>query len=321
MLIRSRTLTGLLFITLAGTSAAGAAQLTTSAHQTEQDKARQEALAPQQQDFQSSQQRVAPQGIPFPEETHCKLINRVDIDSDNQALTRKLLAKTAQQAQGRCLGSEGIRLLAYTLQNELIAQGYITSLIDVPSQSLEQGMLRLTLHYGKVGAIGYADGSDTTRLWNSLPTSSGTILRLSDLEQGMANMQRLPGATAHMKLLPGQHEGESDIQIARSLAKKWQLGAWLDDAGSKASGRYQAGGALYLYDLTTLTISCTFPAGAILNSISITTATTTAACITPSPSATGHSAPTGHTASIASSLTATGRRWIIRVKIATTAPR
>ncbi|MDO6928851.1 ShlB/FhaC/HecB family hemolysin secretion/activation protein, partial [Acinetobacter baumannii] len=48
------------------------------------------------------------------------------------------------------------------------------------------------------------------------------------------------------------HEGESDIQIARSLAKKWQLGAWLDDAGSKASGRYQAGGALYLYDLTTL---------------------------------------------------------------------
>lgn len=51
MLIRSRTLTGLLFITLAGTSAAGAAPLASSTHQTEQDKARQEALAPQQQDF------------------------------------------------------------------------------------------------------------------------------------------------------------------------------------------------------------------------------------------------------------------------------
>lgn len=233
MLIRSRTLTGLLFITLAGTSAAGAAPLTSSTHQTEQDKARREALAPQQQDFQSSQQRVAPQGIPFPEETHCKLINRVDIDSDNQALTRKLLAKTARQAQGRCTGSEGIRLLAYTLQNELIAQGYITSLIDVPSQSLEHGILRFTLHYGKVGAIDYADGSDTTRLWNSLPTSSGTILRLSDLEQGMANLQRLPGATAHMKLLPGQHEGESDIQIARSLAKNGSLAHGLTTPAAK----------------------------------------------------------------------------------------
>lgn len=252
MLIRSRSLTGLLFITLAGASAVSAAQLTTSAHQTEQDKARQEALTPQQQEFQSSQERGAPQGIHFPVEAHCRLINKVDIDSDNQALTRKLLAKIAQQAQGRCLGSEGIRLLAYRLQNELIVQGYITSLIDVPSQSLEQGILRLTLKYGKVGAIDYAGGSDITRLWNSLPLSPGAILRLSDLEQGMANLQRLPGSTAHMKLLPGQREGESDLQIARSLEKKWQLGAWLDDAGSKASGRYQAGGALYLYDLTTL---------------------------------------------------------------------
>jgi hypothetical protein len=31
-----------------------------------------------------------------------------------------------------------------------------------------------------------------------------------------------------MKLLPGQREGESDLQIARSLEKKWQLGAWLE---------------------------------------------------------------------------------------------
>ena len=171
-----------------------------------------------------------------------QLINRVDIDSDNRAHPE--ITGENRAAGAGTPGSEGIRLLAYTLQNELIAQGYITSLIDVPSQSLEHGILRFTLHYGKVGAIDYADGSDTTRLWNSLPTSSGTILRLSDLEQGMANLQRLPGATAHMKLLPGQHEGESDIQIARS-GEKWQLGAG-DDAGSKASGRYRRRGPLSL---------------------------------------------------------------------------
>lgn len=174
------------------------------------------------------------------------MINRVDIDSDNRALTRKLLAKTARQAQGRCTGSEGIRLLAYTLQNELIAQGYITSLIDVPSQSLEHGILRFTLHYGKVGAIDYADGSDTTRLWNSLPTSSGTILRLSDLEQGMANLQRLPGATAHMKLLPGQHEGESDIQIARSPAKNGSLALGLTTPAAKPADATVPAGPLSL---------------------------------------------------------------------------
>ncbi len=104
MLIRSRTLTGLLFITLAGTSAAGAAPLASSTHQTEQDKARQEALAPQQQDFQSSQQRVAPQGIPFPEETHCKLINRVDIDSDNQCAHPEITGENRTAGAGTLSG-------------------------------------------------------------------------------------------------------------------------------------------------------------------------------------------------------------------------
>ncbi len=36
-----------------------------------------------------------------------------------------------------------------------------------------------------------------------MPTHTGKILRLSDLEQGMANLQRLPGTSAHMKLRPG----------------------------------------------------------------------------------------------------------------------
>ncbi len=63
-----------------------------------------------------------------------------------------------------------------------------------------------------------------------------------------------------MKLLPGQHEGESDIQDCPQPGEKWQLGAWLDDAGSMpaaATSRRR----LYLYDLTTSTISCTFRRG------------------------------------------------------------
>ncbi|MDO1611313.1 ShlB/FhaC/HecB family hemolysin secretion/activation protein, partial [Klebsiella pneumoniae] len=76
----------------------------------------------------------------------------------NQALPRKLRAKPARRAQGRGLGSKGIRLRAYPLKNELTAQGYTPSLIDVPSQSLEPGIPGSTLPYGKVGAIDYADG-------------------------------------------------------------------------------------------------------------------------------------------------------------------
>ncbi len=51
----------------------------------------------------------------------------------------------------------------------------------------------------------------------------------------MANLQRLPGATAHMKLLPGQHE-ESDIQIARS-GEKWQRRGLTTPAASQRTLR------------------------------------------------------------------------------------
>ncbi|MCS6038148.1 hypothetical protein LNQ52_31890 [Klebsiella pneumoniae subsp. pneumoniae] len=145
----------------------------------------------------------------------------------NQALTRKLLAKTARQAQGRCLGSEGIRLLAcIPLQNELIAQGYITSLIDVPSQCA--GARHTQVHactMAKWALSTMPTARTPPRLWNSLPTSSGTILRLSDLEQGDGQpAAHLPGATAHMKLLPGQHEGESDIPDRPQPGEK--MAAW-----------------------------------------------------------------------------------------------
>lgn len=230
-------------------------------NQVEQDKARESALMPHQQQYQSSRSHVKTQTLIFPEEATCRYITQVDIASEDKAKTTALLGKIASQAIGHCLGVEGIRLLTTALQNELITQGYITSLIDVPSQSLEGGILKITLVYGKTGHIAFAPNSATTNLWTSMPTHTGKILRLSDLEQGMANLQRQPGASAHMKLRPGEHIGESDIEIARVTDKQWQVGAWLDDAGSRASGRYQGGGALYLYDLSSLNDILSISAG------------------------------------------------------------
>lgn len=229
-----------------------ASQSTTS--QIEQDRARQETLEPKQQSFQSSQLGSGTKSIVFPQEATCKFINDIKIESDDEKLTYKLLNKLSIQAKNKCLGIEGIRLLARTMQNELIVHGYITSLIDIPSQDMENGILTLTLAYGRVGRIAYneQEENDKTSLWNALPVSQHDVLALPDLEQGMTNLQRLPGSSAHMTLRPGERANESDIVLTRKIDKLWQVGAWLDDSGSRASGRYQGGAALYLYDLTSL---------------------------------------------------------------------
>lgn len=289
-------------------------------NQVEQDKARQSAMAPAQQEYSPSGTGSQKYKLAFPPEATCRYIDHVEIISADHKLTHSLLGNIAIQAEKKCLGIEGIRLLTTTLQNELIARGYITSLIDVPSQSLNDGILSITLSYGYIGNISWAsDNSATTSLWNAIPAKTGDILKLTELEQGMANLQRLPGSSAQMKIMPGKKNAESDIQISRHLARNWQVGAWLDDAGSRSSGRYQAGGALYLYDLTTLNDILYLSMGGMSSLINITMATRIKVSIILFPLDFGHSVFTVHKVNIASSSMADTLPSNIKAKMITPA--
>jgi len=44
-----------------------------------------------------------------------------------------------------------------------------------------------------------------------------------------------------VELVPGQHAGESDIRIHRSPSRYYRLGTWINDEGSRTTGRYQSG--------------------------------------------------------------------------------
>ncbi len=91
-------------------------------NQVEQDKARQSALAPAQQEYSASGRGSQKYKLAFPLEATCRYINHVEIISADHKLTLGLLGNIARQAEKKCLGIEGIRLLTTTLQNELIAR-------------------------------------------------------------------------------------------------------------------------------------------------------------------------------------------------------
>lgn len=88
---------------------------TSHTNQTEQDKARQSALKPEQQEYQSSRSGVYKHKLVFPSETTCQYINKVDIISEDEKLTQRLLGGIALQAEHKCLGIAGIRILTATL--------------------------------------------------------------------------------------------------------------------------------------------------------------------------------------------------------------
>lgn len=85
------------------------------------------------------------------------------------------------------------------------------------------------------------DSDDYIQLYSSFPAHEGSLLDLRDIEQGLENMQRLPGVQADMEIVPGEQPGESDILITRKQDKYWRLGFSLDDSGTRSTGRYLGG--------------------------------------------------------------------------------
>ncbi|MCW8907154.1 MAG: ShlB/FhaC/HecB family hemolysin secretion/activation protein [Sedimenticola sp.] len=190
----------------------------------------------------------SPDRVPegFPRETPCYVIEQVELRGGEMRLQR-LLQPLAERAVGWCLGVKGINLLMSRMQNRLVEDGLVTTRVLAPAQDLRRGLLLLRVVSGRVGRLlQEGGGASTIDLASTLPVVSGDLLDLRDLEQGLENLQRLPGVRAGLQLVPGQRPGESDLKVSWQQQKRWRVSVMLDDAGSEQTGKKQAAATLFL---------------------------------------------------------------------------
>lgn len=96
-----------------------------------------------------------------------------------------------------------------TLQNRLVDHGYVTTRVLAPSQDLKSGILRLVVIPGVVRHVRLTpDSDDYIQLYSAFPAHEGSLLDLRDIEQGLENMQRLPGGRLIWKLCPVSNQGK-----------------------------------------------------------------------------------------------------------------
>jgi hemolysin activation/secretion protein len=189
------------------------------------------------------------------EETPCFPIHRIELigDSANRfQWSLKAADPDADPATGRCLGTAGINLTMKRIQDAIIGRGYVTSRVLAKPQDLKSGTLVLTLIPGRIHRIRFADGtSGRATQWNAVPASPGDLLNLRDIEQALENFKRVPTADADIRIMPaegaGAQPGESDLVITWRQGTPLRLNISVDDAGNKATGRYQ-GTATLSYD-------------------------------------------------------------------------
>ncbi|WP_312975358.1 ShlB/FhaC/HecB family hemolysin secretion/activation protein [Atlantibacter hermannii] len=241
------TATGLLFTSVASSAEGVAGAEEQIIIQQQRQKALEQQLTPPKPDVRLSPPSSGFGSIDYPNETPCFPIHKVVLSGEEKLPRWLPIQHLGVEAEGRCLGAQGINLLMSTLQNRLVDHGYITTRVLAPSQDLKSGVLTLVIVPGYVRQVRLTPDSDRyIQLYSTFPPREGELLDLRDIEQGLENLQRLPTVKAHMEILPGEQPGESDIEVSWKQEKMWRLGASLDDAGTKSTGRYQGGLTLSL---------------------------------------------------------------------------
>jgi hypothetical protein len=175
----------------------------------------------------------------YPEEEPALLINDIVLRGDDADEFRFALRDVAD-ARGRKLGARGIKMVLARVQSRIISAGYVTTRVYAEKQDLSGGTLVLTLKPGYLHEARLSEGSDTRiSLYSNLPVRDGGLLNIRDIEQGLENFRRIPSAATTMELEPGTREGESDLVVNRDQHRRFRFRASADNAGQKATGRYQ----------------------------------------------------------------------------------
>ncbi|MDQ0588274.1 hemolysin activation/secretion protein [Variovorax paradoxus] len=157
---------------------------------------------------------------------------------------------------GRCLGTAGVNVVLARAQQAAIARGFVTTRVLAAPQDLSAGALILSLVPGRIAAIRLTPDSSSTLLGSSallataIPARVGDLLNLRDIEQGLENLKRAPTAEADIQIepstAPDARPGDSDLVVKYVQARKVRLTLSLDDSGTEATGRYQAGATVSL---------------------------------------------------------------------------
>ncbi|MBC8951255.1 HecB [Xenorhabdus sp. TS4] len=180
-------------------------------YQQQQQQALEQRLEAKAPTVRLSDDTPSASNLKFSKEFPCFVIHQVTLSGQEDLPHWLPLQRLADQANGHCLGSQGINLLMGNMQDRLVSHGWVTSRVLAPQQDLREGELKLVVLAGKIHQITRTPESNRyATLYTAIPAHKGNLFDLRDIEQGLENLQRLPTVQAKMELVPAAKPGESN---------------------------------------------------------------------------------------------------------------
>jgi hemolysin activation/secretion protein len=168
----------------------------------------------------------------------------------NSVLSQADVDNIEQAFLGKHLGSARINLLLRRFTEAFVAHGLITTRAYLGEQNLRSGTLAITFVPGVIESIRLNGQALSPRdpkapgrglLHNlgikmALPTAPGELLNLTDLEQGVEQINRLRLNKAEMQILPGTTPGGSIVGLSNKTSDPFWFSAGIDNYGSEQTG-------------------------------------------------------------------------------------
>ncbi|MBD2809312.1 ShlB/FhaC/HecB family hemolysin secretion/activation protein [Xenorhabdus sp. Vera] len=135
----------------------------------------------------------------------------------------------------QCISSSNVNRLTRELTRLYVQKGYITARVQIVRPN-SQGNLGLRVTEGFIEKIEGGDRWVNSRLL--FPGLEGKPLKLTQLDQGLDQANRLQSNTTKLDILPGHQVGGSIIRLRNQHAKPWLITVGTDNYGQKSTGQW-----------------------------------------------------------------------------------
>jgi hemolysin activation/secretion protein len=173
-------------------------------------------------------------------------VTHLQVDG-NTAFDSATLHALVADGEGRTLTLTQLNALAQRITDYYHAHGYPLARALVPAQTLSQGTVRLSVieaRYDQVQLDNRSRVGDGLLRATLAPLQAGHLVTQSSLDRSLLLLGELPGVAPHATLSPGASAGTSTLGVAADAIPTLQGSLFLDDAGSRYTGRMRVGGNL-----------------------------------------------------------------------------
>jgi hemolysin activation/secretion protein len=223
----------------------------------QQEEARRGELEKQHQ-TQAPAQQAAPEAQTPAQASHCVTVRNFVFEG-GEHLEDGVRQSIHKSFAGKCMSIVDILTVVRTVTNVYVSQGYVTARVYTPEQDLSKGTLRFKVIEGRTQSVELSsNGKPRSGLDTAFPFLVGERLYIRDIEQGLDQINRLPGFEAKIAIKPGDSEGESKIVVDAKHPYLPVITNTIDNLGLKTTGEWELGTTVAMGDVLGLYESWAF---------------------------------------------------------------